>query len=677
MRHSCRVGVLFCVIIAAFVAVEARLVHLQIVRGEHYRSYADRQRVALLPLDVARARILTSDGAVLAEDRLAFDVAVVIGRLDPSGERRIRDPLRRLFYVPRGEKLLRVTHADFDIHRKQGDDGDPCLVAKAWSKLEVEVHGEHGPPVVYLVERQCDEFELPQQLVRSVSELAQLTGEPRDELLERVLRTAVDVARLRIPVFSPVSVIKGVDYETVAAVETRPNEFRGFQVKTRCERATPSGVLAPHLVGYVSDYDPRDVEAAVEKYRGWPGRGYFMTLRAGRAGIEKSLDDILRGHFGMRCIERDNMDRRQRVLANAPAETGRDVVLTIDSRLQKIVERALEHKVGAVVFVEVRTGRILAIASSPKYDPARFSQDYGQLAENPDRPLWDRAVRARYPLGSVFKIVTALAALEKGCVPPSVNCTGSIQFGGRTFRCHRRSGHGTVELPDAFKYSCNIFFYRTAQRAGAEALIGMAARLGLGRKTGVRIPREYGGNLPLTAPGGQLLNLAIGQGELVVTPLQVAQMVATVANDGGLMPLKGVSELRPFDTDSPAAEVLPDERKPRNLGLSKHSLSVVRLGLYKVVNEYGGTGNSAFRNFHRPFEVCGKTGTAARPGDDVGWFVGYAPHKQPRIAFAVAIERLTNGQGGGSTAAPVARRILEAMPLDLLGVEQHGEDERR
>jgi len=662
-----RITAVLCVILAAFAAVEVRLLQLQVVRGEHYATYAERQRVGLLPLDAARARIVTSDGVVLAEDQRVFDIVVVIGRLDPSGERRIRTPLRRLFYVPRREKVLRVAGAGFEVCP---DPKDPTRrIVRAWSKLRVEVRGEDGRPDVDLVDRHV-EFPLPERIAASVDRLAGLTGEPPADLLDRVLNAAIDVARLRVPVSGSVPIVKDVAYETVARIETRPDLFRGFEVRTRFARTAPEGPVAPHLIGYVAAFDQRDVEAAMEKYRGWPGRGFFLRQRIGRAGIEKTMDDVLRGEFGMECIERDHMNRRQRVLAEAPPNPGRDVILTLDSRLQKLVEQALEGLVGAAVFLDARSGRVLAIASSPSYDPARFRKDYAALAANPHRPLWDRSIRGRLPLGSVFKVVTALAALEKGCVPASVDCQGSIRLGRRLFHCHRRYGHGPEDLTGAIQHSCNVFFYRTAQRVGGEDLIAMAYRLGLGRKTGIRIPGEYGGNVPHRATGGDLLNLAIGQGELLVTPLQVARMMAVIANDGVLVPPRIIEELRPFDSEEPAAVTLPDARKPRDLKLAKRSIDAVRLGLYKATNEYGGTSFRAFRGFDRPFQVCGKTSTAERRGrPNLGWFAGYAPHAEPRIAFAIVIDGLGSGQGGGSTAAPVARRIFESIPLELLGLE--------
>jgi len=662
-----RITAVLCVILLAFAAVEVRLLQLQVVRGEHYATYADRQRVGLLPLDAARARIITSDGVVLAEDRRAFDIVVVIGRLDPSGERRIRTPLRRLFYVPRREEVLRIVDTGFELHP---DPTDPARrIVRAWSKLRVKIRGEDGRPDVDLVDRHV-EFPLPERVAASVDRLAALTGEEPADLLDKVVTAAIDVARLRVPVSGSVPIAKDVAYETVARVETRPDLFRGFEVRARFARAAPEGPLAPHLIGYVAPFNPRDVEAAIETYRGWPRRGFFLTQRIGRAGIEKTMDGVLRGEFGMECVERDHMNRRQRVLADAPPNPGRDVILTLDSRLQKLTEEALEGVVGAIVFLDARTGRVLAIASSPSYDPARFRQDYAALADNPDRPLWDRSVRGRLPLGSVFKVVTALAALEKGCVPASVDCQGAVRLGRRSFRCHRRYGHGPEDLTNGIQHSCNVFFYRTAQRVGDADLIAMAYRLGFGRETGIRIPGEYGGNVPHRAAGGELLNLAIGQGKLLVTPLQVARMMAVVANDGVLVPPRIIEELRPFDSEEPAAVALPDAREPRDLKLAKRSIDAVRLGLYKATNEYGGTSFRAFRGFARPFQICGKTSTAQRSRQpNLGWFAGYAPHAKPRIAFAVVIEGLGAGQGGGSTAAPLARRIFESIPLELLGLE--------
>ena len=680
--YNHRIRVLFCAMVIAFLAAEGRLFYLQVVRGEHYRDYADRQRVGLLASNAARARILTSDGVVLAEDRLAFDVSVVIGKLDPSKERRLRDPLRRLFYVTKDECLLRVVETDFDVRRTQLEDGGVQVTVEAWSKLEVEAPDSHGKLALHDFARNSGEFTLPGPLVASVDRLAWMTGEDGDELLKRVLKIALDVARLRTPVSAAVPVLEDVDYDAVVSiVATRPEEFRGFEITTRYARSAPAGALAPHLVGYVGKFAEDDVKAAVEKYQGWPGRAYFMNLRIGKAGVEKSMDGVLRDEFGMKCIERDHMGRLQEVLADAPPQPGRDVVLTIDARLQKSLEDAMSGSVGAGVFIDVKTGDVLAIASSPGYDPARFRQDYEALAADPDAPLFNRAVDARLPLGSVFKIVTALAALEKGCVPSVVNCSGSIKYGGRAFRCHRRWGHGPMHLRDAIKHSCNVFFYQTALRAGGEALIDMAHRLGLGEKTGIQMPHESPGNVPFVAEGGAILNLAIGQGDLTVTPLQVARMVAAAANGGVLVPPNIVRELRPFGGAGPAAEMLPDEREPVKLGLSQEGLDAVCDGLYRVVNESGGTGARAFDGFERAFAVCGKTSTAQRKGvrdgrvvsDNVGWFAGYAPRDNPRVAFAIAVEHLEPGEGGGSRAAPIARKIFDSIPLELLGLGPAGQ----
>ncbi len=665
-----RVTFIFVAVCLAFLLVEVRLFSLQIVWGDYYADYADRQRVALVPLNVARARILSSDGLVLAEDRQAFDIAVVIGRLDPGDERVLRDPLRRLFWVPRNQRLHRIEAADFEILQEASPSAAERITVRAWSKLDVEVPGGDGP-LLQLVEREIS-FQVPDRLIGAAGCLSVMTGVSRDDLLRRVIEAALDVARLRTPLYPPVVLIKDVRYDVVAAVETQPERFRGFEVVVRCERTRPSGVLAPHLLGYVSKSSPEDVQRAIEKYVAWPGRGYLMGLRVGRTGVEQAMDEVLSGEFGMKCVERDHMGREQKVLADAPATAGRDVVLTIDSRLQKIVEEALEDTPGAAVFLDVQTGNVLAMASAPRFDPDRIASAYSQYANDAGRPLFDRAIAGSYPLGSVFKIVPGLAALEKGCAPNSVYCSGAIRFGTAMFHCHNRSGHGSLGVTDGFKHSCNLYFFEAAMRCGAEAVIDMARRLGFGSPTGIGIPGERAGNLPASAPGGQLLNLAIGQGELVVTPLQVAQMIAAVANNGVLVPPRVVRELRPFGSDSPAAEAIVDNRKPVDLRLSVRSIDAVHLGLYKGVNEVGGTGYRAFQRFNRPFRVCGKTSTAERGGNRpcAGWFAGFAPHERPRVAFAIVIENLPAGQSGGAVVGPVARRVFDRIPLDLLGIAE-------
>jgi penicillin-binding protein 2 len=682
--HKRRIALLLCGVIVAFAAVEMWLFSLQIVRGEEYRSYAERQSVGLIATECARARILTSDGTVLAEDRLAYDVCVVIGRLDPSKERRIRGPLRRLFYVPRRERLRRVTDASFEIRRERTSGGAEQIVVKARSRMDVESDDEDGGPQADVIERRV-EFVLPPEVVKSVERLARLTARPADELLREVVDTAIDVASLRVPVFMPVPLVKDVDYDVLSTVDTQPEAFRGFVIRPRFDRIAAGGTLAPHLLGYVSKFNAADVRRAVERYPGWPGRGFFMRQRIGRTGVERKLNDVLCGEFGMECIERDHMNRRIKTLADAPATPGRDVVLTLDSRLQKIVQQALGARVGAAVLIDIKTGYVLAAASAPTYDPDRFREReyFRQLRNNPDHPMVDRAFRGQFPLGSVFKIVTALAALENNSVPTSANCTGSYRFGRRAFRCHRRYGHGSVDLTDAIKYSCNVFFYTMAVKTGYGQLIWMGRHFRFGEKTGINIPGEPAGRMPHSAPGGQLLNLSIGQGELVVSPLQVARMVAAVANDGVMMPPKIVKELRPFDTPgAQVAEPMPDTRKPVSLGISKRSLEAVQLGLYKVVNEHGGTGYRAFAGLNRPFKVCGKSSTAQRRArrngqvvsDNVGWFAGYAPHDKPRVAFAIAVEHLGPREGGGSTAGPIARNIFDAIPLDLLGLSDGREE---
>lgn len=655
--HNRRINALFIGFLLVFFAVAVHLARLQLVHSDDYRSSAERQRISLVPLDVARARILASDGSVLVEDRIVYDVAVVLSVLDPNSRREIRGPMRGLFYVRQTEKLRAITGAGWYV---EGDN------VHAWSKLDIETKDAKGP--VFHESSRKVTFNLPPRVIGSLQKLSLLTGKTYESLLAGVLDAAVDAARMRTPVHEPVAIATDVAFNTIAAIETSPEDFRGFVITRRFERATPSGPLAAHVLGNVARFSNLDVNNAMQKYSGWPGAGFFSQQRIGRNGIELMMDNELRGEFGLECIVHDNLGRRQSLVADTPPNPGHDVVTTLDLRLQTIVQEALEGEVGAAVFIDLQTGNIIAIASSPGFDPATFGQDYTALASNRDQPLFDRAARGHLPLGSVFKLATAIAMLESGRGGEKIECTGMVLEGTRIYRCHNRYGHGVLNLEEAIKVSCNCYFYEAGRRVGSDALIGAAAKLGYGRATGSKIPGEYGGNLPMRVNGGQLVNLSIGQGELLVTPLQVAQMMAIIANGGKIYQPRLLKELRPFDTDSLAVLSIGETAPPKDAGISKASFDAIKAGMYRVVNEQGGTAYKVFGDFDRGFKICGKTSTAQRrPGDNVGWFAGFAPHDNPRIGFAIAVERLSGSDGGGSTAAPVGRKIFDKIPLELLG----------
>jgi penicillin-binding protein 2 len=351
-----------------------------------------------------------------------------------------------------------------------------------------------------------------------------------------------------------------------------------------------------------------------------------------------------------------------------------DIVLTVDLELQRIAEAALDNqRSGAVVVLDPRDGAVLALASRPGYDPNLFSvglspEQWHELHSNPLHPLMDRATQALYPPGSTMKILTAAAALEEGIANPSTTmdvCTGAYRFGTRLFHCWRPQGHGTLTLLDAIQGSCDIYFYQLGLRLGVDRMARYAQKFGLTSVTGFELPGERPGFYPTTQwydktygrrgwGKGVQLNLAIGQGEILVTPIELATFVAAVAN-GGKLYQPYVVATQVSDRKDAQAVKGPGHRKPRAvLELSAATISTLKQAMEAAVSGPIGTGRLASVPGIR---VAGKTGTAQNPhGRDHALFVGFAPVEAPEIAFAVVVE---NAGHGGSMAAPVAADIMK------------------
>ena len=511
----------------------------------------------------------------------------------------------------------------------------------------------------------------------------------RDEIARHVLR--------RLPL--PLLAWRDLDDATLARFAERFADEPGLDIYVQPERVYPHGAAAAHVLGYVGRDRPQSP----------PGGDFFhydvMGMK-GRAGIEASMDGVLAGKPGGRLITVDVSGYRHSE-TNRPAVPGHDVRLTIDIRLQETLERLLADHRGAAVAVDPGNGDILALVSAPSFDPNDLSPSipaplWRQLNANPYRPLLDRAISGVYPPGSVFKPCVALAALEAG-VPPSVTypCDGVYTLGTMRLRCSARYGHGPdVGLRYALEQSCNPFFCALGVRIGIGTIHDYAEKMGFGRRTGVPLAGESTGLLPDPAwklrvrndawRAGDTANLAIGQGLLLVTPLQVAMYTAALANGGRLLAPRLVEQEEIIDnryqiTDNmeqirgnmehgtgnrygaPAAQIV-DRRYPSTLqpfnpstaprsGASTTPLRgayrLVRGGMYDVVNAPKGTGRRA----KVPgLEMAAKTGTAEY-GSRLNrrkhaWMIAFAPYDNPRIALAVLIE---DGDSGGRTAAPIIR----------------------
>ena len=477
----------------------------------------------------------------------------------------------------------------------------------------------------------------------------------------------------RKPSFVPVTVRENLNWENVARIEVNAPDLPGVEIDEGQSRHYPFGKDTSHVLGYVAPVSEGEITG--DPLLKLPG------FRIGKDGIEKFYDLSLRGDGGNSQVEVDALGRVIRELSRKEVLPGEEVTLTIDMELQKLVSRRLVGESAAAVVIDVHAGDILALASTPGFDPNAFNKglsenEWQALLSNPRAPLTNKVISGRFSPGSTFKMVVALAALEKGVITPesSLFCSGSIKLGNAEFHCWRKGGHGTVQLSKGIIQSCDVYFYELAKRTGIDHIAKMARRLGLGRKLGLDLPSEQAGLIPtrdwkLETYGipwqqGETLIAGIGQGYILATPLQLAVMTARLVNGGiGVKPRLTAAEGESGDT------------LPRNdLGLLPEHLRLVREAMVSVVNSPMGTAFKA-RIKEPGFEMGGKTGTvqvrritkAERETGilkneklpfnqrDHAMFVGFAPASAPRYVVAVVIE---HGGGGSKVAAPIARDIL-------------------
>jgi penicillin-binding protein 2 len=477
--------------------------------------------------------------------------------------------------------------------------------------------------------------------------------------------------------FECVYLKSGLTRNELARIEAHMLSMPGVTIEVKPQRHCIYGTLAAHLIGYLGEIDREQLGSKeYEKNK----LGDFV----GKCGIERKWHTFLNGTRGGQQVEVDATGRILRVLYQKEAEPGANVYLTIDKDLQMLAEESVSNKVGAIVAINPLSGEILAMASSPTFNPNEFAKGmdkrvWERLVSNLQFPLQNRVLSGQYPPGSIFKIVVALAGLEEGVIDPheKVFCGGSYMFQGREYRDWKEEGHGFVDLHRALVESCDVYFYKMGQKIGIDTIARYAKRLGLGSNTGIQIGDEKPGLIPDKAwkirrwhvpwQDGETLSVAVGQSFTLMTPIQLVRFISALFNGGILFRpdatkrVQGESNKRIF------------EFKPDILGywdLKEEHVELVKKALFGVVNEPRGTGRRA-RLHH--IGVAGKTGTAqviALPKDkesaeerdvpykfrDHAWFVAVAPAENPTIGVAVLVEHSGHG---GAVAAPIAKKILE------------------
>jgi len=479
---------------------------------------------------------------------------------------------------------------------------------------------------------------------------------------EEVLFRRIEAAG-KMP-FVAVKIAENVEKDKAIRIEESGRDLPGVIVTTRPLRNYVYKDAFSHVTGYLGKISGVELR----KYRTY---GYHIQDFVGKDGLERTFNDYLRGTDGGLQIEVDSKGRQLRRLAVKEPCKGKDIYLNIDLELQEFCYSLMADKSGAIIAMDPSSGAILALVSLPAFNPNIFvvsgnSTEISAILNNKSAfPFLNRAISGTYPLGSVFKIVVAAASLDSGKVDEkkTFSCNGSLRVGNRAFRCWKEKGHGTQNITEALKNSCNVFFYQLALLTGVDEISKYAFKLGLGRPTGIDLLGEARGLVPtpewkkrkLKKPWfkGETANYAIGQGYLLVTPIQVARMMCAVANGGELV-------------EPVVCERIEDVklRRPRvqDTGLGEGTLRGLKEGLRNVVNEPHGTGLYARSE---KIIISGKTGTAQNSsGKSHAWFTGFAPFKNPKISVVVFIE---HGGKGGLNPARFAKKIIEkAKELELL-----------
>ncbi len=467
--------------------------------------------------------------------------------------------------------------------------------------------------------------------------------------------------------FLPVKVRRGVDFQVIAWYEENSEHLTGVDYIIEMQRFYPAQVIASHTFGYTKEISPEQLAKEKELYN--PGD------YVGHNGIEKTYEKLISGTKGYKYVLVDSRQRQigrfQEGKDDIVPIKGKDLVLGIEASAQRIAEEQFKGKRGALVAIEPTSGEILAMVSSPDYDLNRFSyftprSFLDSIYSNPYTPLFNRATMSIHPPGSTFKMLAAIAALDMGVIDESytITCGGGFTF-GRFFKCH--GNHGTVNVVTAIEKSCNSFFYRLIYKIGIDKWKEYATKFGFGKITGVDLTEEVPGLIPDENyyikrygekwPRSIMASLGIGQGEVSVTPLQLAMYASLIANNGKTKIPHVVKGYIDINTE----KLVPLEFKEISTGVSQDALDIVKKGMYLVVNGHGTATHIKLPDV----EICGKTGTAQNPhGEDHAWFVGFAPYENPKIAIAVLVE---NVGFGGTHAAPIAKNVIQAYMNSFRG----------
>ena len=650
-----------------------QLFNLQIVHGAEYREESNTRLTRETTLEAARGSILDRTGVELVNTNTKFGLELYKTKIDDN---ELNNSILNIVnvlekYQVSYEDSFPITIEPFQ-YTKTGDD------LQSW-----------------LEENELDANTTPEQAFYHFKDRYEIQNTDIKEV-RKILAIRYEITITGYSSTRALTIAEDIPREAVAEFTESGDKFPGINIVVEPVREYTSGTLASHILGYASTISAEEYETRKDTYS--------QNDIIGKTGIEYVFEEYLKGKNGTKQIDMAVDGTITSEYTSEEAVAGSDVVLTIDSNLQKITEQALENnikkiasggfgqrydaKAGSCVVMNVKTGEILAMASYPNYNPADFiggisTENWNKYNQDEAKPLMNKAMQNSYPPGSIFKMVTAIAGLESGAITRTeqINDTGLYRKYGLTWPCwyytdyHR--GHGLLNVSGAIEKSCNYFFYETGDRMGIETLAKYARYFGLGVKTGIELPSEtagamatpeYAEQVGVTWTKGQTINASIGQGLDSFSPLQMTKYLAMVANGGKPIDVSIIKTIRKPDGTEASKEEINNfvnqklgitEEQTEDLNINEQNLDAIRQGMKSVTSDTTGTAYVRFRDFG--IEVGGKTGSAEAGTDENGkdivhaWFAGYAPFDDPEIAVVVMVE---NG-GHGNYTAEVVRDIMQ------------------
>ncbi|HQD28006.1 penicillin-binding protein 2 [Acetivibrio saccincola] len=667
-------------LLLAFTAIIFQLVNLQIVRGKEFAQKSKRRIISEREIIAPRGNIVDRNGLPIAVNRTAHNVKLAATDLKAP---EYNEMILKLINV-----FEEYNNGSYEKNLENYLTFDPIEFGPA---LESEEALEKWKSEMVIKEKDIEKLKTPEDVFRYFrEEKFSIDEKYTDEEAYKIMTVRYDML-IKYSPSSPVLIAKDVSMETVAQLEERHFEFPGIIIDSVPQRRYIDATSVAHVLGYIGIINQEEYERLKEE-------GYKLNDMLGKTGIELSAEKDLRGINGQKRVEVDTKGRLTRELSSNPAVPGNDIVLTIDSRLQKVAMESLERNInrinalakedpkryqgnaeaGSVVAIDVRNGEVLVMASYPTYDPNVFLSNSKEAQKarmdlndpnNTARPLINRAIQGVYAPGSVFKPITAIAGIESGKISKGrdyITCRGRHNIGGWNFECllyrNYRGSHGRLDLARAMGTSCNIYFHELGVDTGIDIIDKWSKYFGLGERTGIELQWEAAGTRANKETKRKLRNeewrpadtaqVAIGQFDNLFTPLQLANYTSTLANGGKRYSPHIIKEVRKHDGSIVRQANIEYEELP----LSEGTMEYINESLKAVISENYGTAYGYFNELPEGITVVGKTGTAETgTGTSNALFIAYAPAENPEIAVAVVIEKGV----WGSNAIPVAVDIFK------------------